>query len=184
MATIDFQAPAADTGKTARFYVIRPSDGFWWNKALAAGAGDFEAFNAANYTTTKYLIAMTETAGTSRYSGTFPAAVPAGTTVDVVARFDTVVGTPALTDRVAGQDTYDWDGAILAASVAVYGFVGDANDAMLALANAVDGIPAAILLTPANKIKTNASNQVETSNPATGAVNEDETIILEETKIS
>jgi hypothetical protein len=113
MANVVLEAAAGDTGKTARFYVIRPSDEFWWNKALAGGAGAYEAFNAANYTTAKYLTAMSETGATARYSGAFPAGIPVGA-VDVVARFDTVVNTPALTDRKAGAASHFWDGASLA----------------------------------------------------------------------
>jgi hypothetical protein len=109
MAKVTQQLQPADSGKTCRFYVVNRVTLQWWN-ALAAA---FENFNAANYTTTKYLTVMAETGATAFYSGTFPN-IPAGTEVDIVMRADTVVGTPALaTDVVKGTAARFYDGTNL-----------------------------------------------------------------------
>ena len=108
MAIVDIQSPISKTGKTARFLVIRASDGYWWNQTATAA---FEAYNAANYTAAKYLVSMTETGATAYYRGTFPATIAANTLVNVVVKFDASAGTPVLAnDEVAGSGTYWWDG--------------------------------------------------------------------------
>lgn len=131
MAKVSFQASIADTGKTARFYVVRQGDTKFANATLSA----FETYNAANYTTTKYMVAMSEIGSLAYFSGTFPAWVAAGTIVDIVAKFDTVVGTPAVGDRVAAQGTYYFDGVDIYPMV--HGNIVRINGAL------TDGTPAA-----------------------------------------
>lgn len=88
MGKVAFQSPATDTGKTARFYVVRPADDYWWNALTQT----WEPYIASNYVPTKYLTPMTETGATARFSAPFPSGIAAGTVVDVTARFDALVG--------------------------------------------------------------------------------------------
>jgi hypothetical protein len=111
MGVLSQQFSASDTGKTARFRGINQLTGQWWNQALNAGTGGFEDYNASNYTASGYLIPMTEV-GPAYYRGTIPSAW-SGLVIDLAITFDTVVGTPATTDRLAAAGSYYYDGIAL-----------------------------------------------------------------------
>src|SRR5690348_16929146 len=97
----------ADTAQTIRFRIVRLSDGAHWNVA----GGAFESYNAANWTTTKYMVATTEQGASCSYVGTFPPAVTANTRVRVYAHPD-VSGSPTPNKPVWYSDAW-WDGTNL-----------------------------------------------------------------------
>jgi hypothetical protein len=172
-----------------------------WNNAT----DDFEARVAANWTSLKYCHAATEKtvvgAAYSEYVATLPAEIVTAGRYRWTA-YDQAGGSPAVGDDWVSSGHVDWNGTaeIVLSSVATQVSVDDiptntelttaiaaGDDAVLAAVGALD-IPtaaevataaaAAILVTPANKIATNGSNQVTTSNPSGGAqtviINSDE----------
>jgi hypothetical protein len=185
--------PNAPSGLTTRFRVMRLSDGYLFN----ALTGAFEAYNAANWTATKYMVAMAEQGSSGTYSGTFPA-VPVPARVAVVAHQDAVPGTPSPTDPAVWHDAYRWDGttlyaldspgtdgsgnvtlgdeAITDSTIAPGALAGQAVAAVVGgvggtvgglAAQAKADVAAAVLSDPTRKLLTDSSGRVTTANPAT-----------------
>lgn len=84
------------------YALIRNRTGAIWN------GSSFETYVTANYST--YSISLTEQGTVSAfYTGTFPAAIPAGV-YSLVAK-EQVGGSVAETDPTVGTETYQWNGS-------------------------------------------------------------------------
>jgi hypothetical protein len=113
MAIVDFQSldVAADTGKTARLLLMRPSDQTFWNVQTST----WESMEAAY---DDYLTPMTEqvnsaAVGLGWWVAQLPTGIAAGTQINFVVKFDAVVDSPAINDPVAATGTRYFDGTDL-----------------------------------------------------------------------
>jgi len=78
------------------YVIIHHPDGRVWNTTLAAGAGDWEAYDSGHWS--QYAIPLTEQAGSGYYSATYPAAIGDVLTTEVVYYNET----PTLGDAPGG----------------------------------------------------------------------------------
>ena len=74
--------------------IRRRSDGFVWNTALNAGAGDFEAWNAGNWS--QYAIPLVEQATSGYYVGAYPVGIGTEFTSEVF--YAQAGGSPSASD--------------------------------------------------------------------------------------
>lgn len=109
MALIEFT-----TSTGLNLYAVVRDAATVWNQ-LTPG---FEAYNAANWTSTKYAIAMSETGASGYYSVTFPASIPDGTDVTIDVRLR-AGGSPSPSDTSIGFGTYRFTGSLLITSANV-----------------------------------------------------------------
>lgn len=135
------------SGATLYFHV-RNTNGNIWNSA------SFESYSSGNWGT--YDVAMTEQGSSRVYLADFPAAIPAG--LYSVTAYEQAGASPAETDSLIGSASAIWDGSNFV-DVSDLKTHGDANWATLAAAT----VSAAVLATPANKLATDASGNVEVS---------------------
>lgn len=88
------------------FAVWRDATGQYWNALTAA----FEAYNASNWTATKYLLACTEPGKASEYQTTIPAMAAGSYTARIM--FTPASGSPSAVNdfAVMGSATVAWSG--------------------------------------------------------------------------
>ena len=93
----------AGTGSTAYARILGSGSAVW---STSGGTGNFQAYNAANWT--DYAISATEQGSTGVFIANMPAAVPAGV-YDIDAR-NQIGGSPAVTDPGVAHGEAQWNG--------------------------------------------------------------------------
>lgn len=152
---------------TRTCYAVVLQDSQFFNASLNSGAGALEAYNASDWTATKYCLTMTELGGNATsgiYYVNFPSSLPAGRYSVIV--YSQAGVNPAISDTKVASGAIEWNGTAIVQ-------IGVTIPAVATVTGNVDGNVEGSVASVAGQVSINPSQSLPgTSSLVTGSTGE------------